>query len=166
MEPTDHTRTVNAKHINRRLRSRRASRLTNGSTLVLKPSKCTDGRSAWCRRLRDLLEMHVSDLGGYTNISAAEMALLRRAITLIVELERREAEFAQLGRAGSDDTALIIYSTTTNTLRRTLEALGLHRRARDVSPTLSEYLKAAALKAEEDEAERGIIDGTVEETSS
>jgi len=94
------------------------------------------------------------------------MALLRRAITLIVELERREAEFAQLGRAGSDDTALIIYSTTTNTLRRTLEALGLHRRARDVSPTLSEYLKAAALKAEEDEAERGIIDGTVEETSS
>src|SRR5262249_14918521 len=81
----------------------------------------------------------ISDLGGSSNISEAEHALAKRCAVLITELERREAVFAQAGQA--DDAALAIYQTTVNTLRRTLEALGLQRRARDVGPTLGDLLK-------------------------
>jgi hypothetical protein len=62
------------------------SRITNGSALL--PG--IDGRSAWVRRAKDLLTLHISDLGGEDNVSEAERALLRRAVTLIIELERRE----------------------------------------------------------------------------
>jgi hypothetical protein len=89
-----------------------------------------DGRSLWARRLRELLAMHISDLGGESNVSAAELALLRRAINLIVECERRECGFAQAGEA--TDQALLVYQTCINCLRRTLEALGLKRRPRDL----------------------------------
>jgi hypothetical protein len=50
---------------------------------------------------------------------------------LIVECERRETDFALAGHIS--DNALAIYQTTVNTLRRTLEALGLERRALDVT---------------------------------
>ena len=111
------------------------SRITNGSALL--PG--IDGRSAWVRRAKDLLTLHISDLGGEDNVSEAERALLRRAVTLIIELERREVMFAQAGAAA--DNALAIYQTTVNTLRRTLEALGLQRRPRDVGPTLGQILR-------------------------
>jgi hypothetical protein len=111
------------------------SRITNGSALL--PG--IDGRNAWVRRAKDLLALHFSDLGGEDNVSEAERALVRRAVTLIIELERREAMFAQVGAA--DNEALAIYQTTVNTLRRTLESLGLQRRPRDVSPTLGQILR-------------------------
>jgi hypothetical protein len=116
-------------------KSRFKSRVGNGSELLPR----VDGRSLWARRLRELLHDHVSDLGGGDNVSASEMALLRRAITLIVECERREVEFANAGQA--NDAALAIYQTTVNTLRRTLEALGLQRRARDIGPSLNDILR-------------------------
>jgi hypothetical protein len=111
------------------------SRITNGSALL--PG--IDGRNAWVRRAKDLLALHISDLGGEDNVSEAERALLRRAVTLIIELERREVIFAQAGAADND--ALAIYQTAVNTLRRTLEALGLQRRPRDVGPTLGQILR-------------------------
>jgi hypothetical protein len=43
--------------------------------------------------------LHISDLGGEDNVSEAERALVRCAVTLIVELERREVMFAQAGAA-------------------------------------------------------------------
>jgi hypothetical protein len=51
---------------------------------------------------------------------------------LETELERREAIFAQAGQA--DDTALSIYQTSANCLRRLLESLGLERKQKDVTP--------------------------------
>jgi hypothetical protein len=36
-----------------------------------------DERGAWCRRLRDLINAHVSDLGGQDMVSSAEMILVR-----------------------------------------------------------------------------------------
>ena len=79
-------------------------------------------------------------------MSEAERALLRRAVTLIVELERREVMFAQAGAA--DDDALAIYQTTVNTLRRTLESLGLQRRPRDLGPTLGQILREGSVTYE------------------
>jgi hypothetical protein len=110
------------------------SRITNGSALL--PG--TDGRSAWVRRCKDIIAAHLSDLGGEFNTSAAERSLIRRASTLTVELERLEARFATAGKASADD--LDLYQRTAGNLRRLLEAVGLQRRARNVTPTLAEYL--------------------------
>ena len=114
------------------------SRATNGSSLFAQGG---DNRSAWARRLRDVLELHVSDLGGSDAISEAEKSIARRASVLTVELERIEAAFAEgKGEPGTLD----LYQRTTNTLRRTLEAVGLERRQKDVTPSLQQYIASKA----------------------
>jgi hypothetical protein len=110
------------------------SRITNGSTLL--PG--VDGRSAWVRRCKDVIAAHVSDLGGIDNCSAAEYSIVRRASVLTVELERLEVKFATAGEANADE--LDQYARVAANMRRLLEAVGLKRRSRDVTPSLTEYL--------------------------
>src|SRR4051794_30071044 len=86
------------------------SRVTNGSALL--PD--VDGRSLWVRRLRDLMALHLADLGG----DEAEKSIVRRVATLTVELERMEVQFATAGAADAD--ALDLYSRTAGNLRRLL----------------------------------------------
>jgi len=122
------------------------SRITNGSALL--PG--VDGRSAWVRRARDLIREHLADLGGFDNVSAAERSIIRRASVLTVELERLEAKFALAGEASVQD--LDAYQRGANTLKRLLQSVGLQRRARDVGPTLDQYLAEVAA---EDAAKEG-----------
>ncbi|MGX1354535.1 hypothetical protein AB7M49_008160 [Bradyrhizobium elkanii] len=110
------------------------SRVTNGTALL----SGVDGRSVWARRLRDLIESHVSDLGGNDAVTAAERSIVRRAATLTVELERMETVFAGAGEASPE--ALDLYGRTAGNLRRLLESVGLQRRARDITPSLQSYL--------------------------
>jgi hypothetical protein len=118
-----------------------------------------DGRSIWARRLHDLIYLHLSDLGGEDACSEAEKALVRRASCLIVELEHMETRFA-LAEVGASPDKLRIYQMTVNTLRRTLESLGLKRRAKDITPHPLDYARDyARRKAEELEIE---IDEEVE----
>src|SRR5215468_8117860 len=119
----------------RLFRPKARSRITNGNSLL--PN--VDGRSCWVRRFRDLNALHLSDLGGEDRASEAEKALVRRIATLIVELERLEMCFAEAGQA--TDHQLELYGRTANTLRRLLEAVGLQRRPKNVTPTLDQYLK-------------------------
>ena len=114
------------------------SRLSNRPAMVAG----VDGRSTWARRLRDLIALHTADLGGPEGVSAAEASIIRRASTLTVELERLEARFAKDGEA--DPATLDQYQRTANSLRRLLEAVGLKRRPRDVTPSIDEYLQAKA----------------------
>jgi hypothetical protein len=79
------------------------------------------------------MSLHVADLGGDDNVSEAERAILRRAAVLVVELERLEAQWASAGGA-PDIATLDAYQRAANSLRRLLEAVGLKRRMRDVSP--------------------------------
>jgi hypothetical protein len=109
-------------------RSPQASVITNGSKLL--PG--IDQRSTWVRRCRDLIELHISDLGGESNISASERSLIRRASVLTVELERLEVKFALANAASAED--LDLYSRAASNLRRLLEAVGLRRRSRDITP--------------------------------
>jgi hypothetical protein len=51
------------------------SRVTNGSAVL--PD--VDGRSTWVRRLRDLIGLHLSDLGGEDAVSEAERSIIGRA---------------------------------------------------------------------------------------
>jgi hypothetical protein len=114
------------------------SRVTNGTALVAG----VDGRSMWARRLRDLIELHIDDLGGIDAVSAAERSIVRRAATLTVELERLETTFALAGAALPQE--LDLYQRTAGNLRRLLEGLGLKRRAKDVTPDLRDYVATRA----------------------
>src|SRR4051812_48976288 len=71
------------------------SRITNGSGLL--PD--IDHRSVWVRRFRDVLALHLNDLGGEASATHAEKALARRAACLVVELEQLERKFALQGGA-------------------------------------------------------------------
>ena len=105
-----------------------------------------DGRSVWARRLRDLIDIHIEDLGGSDAVTAAERSIVRRASTLTVELERMEARFALAGEASAEE--LDLYSRTAGNLRRLLESVGLQRRAKDVTPDLRDYVSARSTEAE------------------
>jgi hypothetical protein len=87
------------------------------------------------------MALHLQDLGGDDAVSEAERAILRRAVTLIIELEMLEVKFATEGSKGYQ---IDRYQRVSNTLRRLLESLGLQRRPRDVTPSLSEYLDGRA----------------------
>lgn len=113
------------------------SRVTNGSALFAQGG---DGRGSWARRFRDVFELHQSDLGGEDVVSEAERSIVRRAAVLTVELERIEAKFA-VGEG--DATMLDLYQRTAGSLRRLLESVGLKRRARNITPSVADYLAQA-----------------------
>jgi hypothetical protein len=100
------------------------------------------------RRLRDLCSDHTSDLGGEARLSAAELVLIRRASMLTLQLELMEQRFAQNDDGRATAEQLQEYGRATNTLRRVWEALGLQRRAKDITPDrtgeLIDALKVAA----------------------
>lgn len=96
------------------------SRVTNGTCLF---AERVDGRSAWARRFRDLIELHVADLGGPESLSEAQRSLIRRVVTLETEMERLECRFAKDG--GGSNRMLDRYMCMSNNLRRLLITLGL-----------------------------------------
>jgi hypothetical protein len=101
------------------------SRVTNGRKMFVDGG---DGRSPWARRWRDLIEAHVADMGGVTNLSMAERSLIKRAATLECELEAIEGKLSE-GKAQD----LATYAPAASHLRRIFETLGLDRKARDVT---------------------------------
>jgi hypothetical protein len=123
------------------------SALTNGSSLLAN----VDHRSAWMRRLRDLMMAHEADLGGDANISEGERRLVKRAAMLTLQLEMMEQRWA--ANEGEASTKQIeTYQRVTGALRRLLESLGLQRRSRDVTPTLDQYLRMRRQQEAEAEA--------------
>ena len=113
------------------------SALTNGSSILAD----VDHRSAWMRRLRDLIQLHMSDVDD-GNISEAARSLIKRASMLELQLEMMDSKFAA-NNGEATLPQLQAYQSACNTLRRTLEAVsgGLERRARNVTPSLSDYLR-------------------------
>ena len=82
-----------------------------------------DGRGAWVRRWKDLVELHTNDLGGPDACSEAQLSLCRRIATTEVELERLEARMSE----GDDSVDLDVYNRLAGNLRRMLESIGLRR---------------------------------------
>jgi hypothetical protein len=116
-----------------RLPPAQRSRVTNGRSTFLDNA---DGRSVLARRYRDILGQLVSDIGG--DPSEAESIICRRATTLAVWAEQAETAMA----AGSM-LNIAEFTTAVNTLHRLLCTLGLERRAREIVPTLKQYLGQA-----------------------
>ena len=88
--------------------------------------------------MRDLISLHVSDLGGPEACSQAELSIVRRAALLTLELEVLEGKFEIEGSASLKQ--LETYQRVAGSLRRLLESVGFQRRSRDITPTLSEYI--------------------------
>lgn len=86
-----------------------------------------------------------ADLGGSDHLSHAERSLVQRCAILSAMLG--DAEAAYLTGQAIDPAN---YCTLVNAFRRTLETVGLKRVARDVTPSVAEYV--AHLKAEEKES--------------
>jgi hypothetical protein len=120
---------------------RNRSRITNGAVVD------ADGRSAWGRRMRDLIHLHLSDLGGADATSEAEKSIIRRVAVLTCELERMEAVFAEAGASTPEE--LDLYNRTAGNMRRLLEAVGLERRSKDITPSLDDI--AAEIQASKNE---------------
>jgi hypothetical protein len=123
---------------------RHNSRVTNGTGLF--PDTITEGRRGWTRRVNDLMSLQIADCGGEDAVSEAERIIIRKNAISAAELEWKERSFA-LSRSGPSNEDLDLYFRGTNSLRRNLEALGIKRVARDITPTLSDLLR-------EDQAEQ------------
>ena len=109
------------------------SAVTNGERAFV----LGDGNSPWARRQRDLIALHLADLGGEERLSENQLSLCRRAATLETELEMLEGQLS-LGKVADLD----LYTRLSGNLRRILESLGLERVARPVndgSTELSDY---------------------------
>jgi hypothetical protein len=96
-----------------------------------------DGRSLMARRFREVSAAMAADLGG--DLTEAQRHLVARAATLICWCEEREAELAR-----GEQFDVSQYGAVTNALRRLLDTLGIERRARDVTPSLVDYLRQRA----------------------
>ncbi len=113
------------------------TKVGNGSALLPpQPSEgrllpAVDSRSLWVRRCKDVIAQHLNDLGGADNASAAEQSIIRRASVMTVELEQLEQKFALAGHSSASE--LDLYVRASGNLRRLLEAVGLERRAKQVT---------------------------------
>ncbi|TIL43415.1 hypothetical protein [Mesorhizobium sp.] len=106
-----------------------SSRIGNGKELL--PG--VDGRSVAMRRYKEILGQLVRDMGG--DPSEAKSIIAKRSATLAVWCEQVEANLANGGNIDIGE-----FTTATNALRRLLTDIGLERKARDITPTLSQYL--------------------------
>jgi hypothetical protein len=133
-----------------RAKRRPRSAITSGRKAYI----AGDPNSAWARRFHDLVQGHISDLGGRPIVSEARFALCKRAAGLECELEQMEGRMS-LG----EEINLDSYGRAASHLRRILETLGLERKARDVtldgvevdvfSPMRARWAEAEAAKAAE-----------------
>jgi hypothetical protein len=93
-----------------------------------------DARTAAYRRFKELVASYTSDLGG--NPTTGQQAIIQRAVSLQVWCEDAEAAYAATGEMG-----IAQFTTATNALRRLLSDIGLERRARDVTPSVADYVR-------------------------
>jgi hypothetical protein len=113
------------------------SRITNGKALL--PS--VDGRSLWARLMRDTLSALLVHCGG-GDVSETKRLVARRVAVLESELVHMEDSFAKLRAEGAEPepAAVDLYGRLSDRQRRLAEPLGWERTAREITPTLAEYL--------------------------
>lgn len=96
-----------------------------------------DGRSATARRFRDLVNAFVADMGGLDHCSEIKLGLVRRLAATTVQAEMLEARMVN-GEAIDISQLCTLASTTVRLSQR----LGLERKQRDVTPSLSDLIRA------------------------
>src|SRR5271166_4254501 len=99
--------------------SRTRSAVTNGRRAFVDG----DGNSAWYRRRKDIVELHLDDMGGRDALSEAQISLACRAASIEVELEQMEGRLSK-----GEPVDLDAFTRAAGHLRRILETLGVERR--------------------------------------
>ena len=107
------------------------SRLTNKKDLL--PG--VDGRTVIYRRFRDIASQIATDQGGLEQLSEARLQLVRRFAAAAVLAEQLEADLANGQEINIERHALLC-----STLTRLAQRIGIDRRAKNITPSLSEYL--------------------------
>jgi hypothetical protein len=115
--------------------SKQKSRVGNGKAWFVQ----ADGRGPWARRWRDVVGEILNDLGGADLLSEGQKQLARRCATIAIACEKMEGLAAEGIEINLDE-----YGTLTDRLGRALQRLGLKRQARNVTPSLAEYLQQQA----------------------
>ena len=96
-----------------------------------------DGRTLAARRFKDILDALTVDQGGLDRLSEARVQLCRRFAALAVQAESLEARLANGEQVDIGEQALLA-----SALVRIATRIGLDRRARNIVPTLEDYLDA------------------------
>jgi hypothetical protein len=124
-KPTPRTRAADPKSHGR-------SRISNGKDLL--PN--VDGRSIIARRFRDISNAILADQAGIDQCSEARLQLIRRFAACAVIAEQMEAALAR-----GEPINIAEHSQLSSTLTRLASRIGIERRSRNVTPTLSDYLR-------------------------
>jgi hypothetical protein len=106
------------------------------------------GSWAIARRFRELAESMANDFGGESELSEGQRQLIHRATGLSILAENVEKDLVE-GISFDTET----YGILCDRLGRLFGRLGLERRARNVTPTLSAYLEAVRAEPEGEAAE-------------
>jgi hypothetical protein len=107
------------------------SRISNGHEIL--PG--VDQRLAIARRYRDLVAQIAIDQGGADRCSETRMQLIRRFASGAVLAEELEARLAR-----GEPVDIAEHAQLSSTLVRLAQRIGLDRRAKNITPSLSEYL--------------------------
>ncbi len=117
------------------------SRVTNGKEIL--PG--IDGRSLVARRYRDIAQQIIADQGGQDRLAEARLQLIRRFAAAAVLAEMAEARLAN-----GEQINVAEHSLLASTLVRIAQRIGINRGAREILPTLREYLETKPQEPEDD----------------
>ena len=107
------------------------SRISNGQQIL--PG--VDQRLAIARRYRDLVAQIAIDQGGADRCSETRMQLIRRFASGSVLAEELEARLVR-----GEPVDIAEHALLSSTLVRLAQRIGIDRRAKNITPSLSEYL--------------------------
>jgi hypothetical protein len=110
---------------------RARSRVTNGRDVL--PN--IDGRSTVARRFHDIVSAVIVDQGGIDRCSESRLQLIRRFAAAAVIAEQMESHLANGEEIDVSQHALLCSS-----LVRLAQRIGIDRRARNITPSLPDYL--------------------------
>lgn len=96
-----------------------------------------DQRTRSAQMVSKTIESLFEDLGGEDSLSVAERLIVRRAAIAGAMSEDLAARWLT-----GEPVDPAIFGTLVNVERRQLETVGIKRRARDITPSLSQYLAA------------------------
>ena len=107
--------------------------LTNGS----KTLPDTDGRLRIARRFRGIANAVLADQGGASECSESRRQLIRRFSAACVLAEELEGRLARGEEIDVERHALLC-----STLTRLAQRIGIDRRAKNITPSLGDYLRS------------------------
>jgi hypothetical protein len=96
-----------------------------------------DGRSLIARRYRDITNQIIVDRGGIDNCSESRIQLIRRFAAAAVLAEQMEAQLVR-----GEPIDIVQHALLCSTLTRLTNRIGCDRVAKNITPTLDEYLKS------------------------